>query len=91
MNSCLLSCTLCSFVKGVYSKKKEFAPKRSKFFPFRVDRFSEWRQSIFLRVSPLKVYHFLNTLLSVDWILKSAHVTPRVKTVSFVCIIKIYL
>ena len=27
--------------KGVYSERKEFAPKRSKFFPFRVDPFSE--------------------------------------------------
>ena len=27
--------------KGVYSERKEFAPKRSKFFPFRVDPFSD--------------------------------------------------
>ena len=27
--------------KGVYSKRKEFAPKGSKVFPFRVDPFSE--------------------------------------------------
>ena len=26
---------------GVYSLRKEFAPKGSKFFPFRVDPFSE--------------------------------------------------
>ena len=30
-----------TFWKGVYSKRKEFAPRRSKFFPFRVDPFSE--------------------------------------------------
>ena len=29
------------FEKGVYSKRKEFAPTRRKFFPFRVDLFSE--------------------------------------------------
>ena len=29
------------FLKSVYSKKKEFAPLWSKFFPFRVDHFSE--------------------------------------------------
>ena len=27
--------------KGVYSERKEFAPRGSKFFPFRVDLFSE--------------------------------------------------
>ena len=32
---------LPSFWKGVYFKRKEFAPLRSKFFPFRVDSFSE--------------------------------------------------
>ena len=32
-------------LKGVYFKRKEFAPKWSKFFPFNVDPFSEgdWR------------------------------------------------
>ena len=30
---------LFHFWKGVYSKRKEFAPKGSKFFPFRVDLF----------------------------------------------------
>ena len=28
-------------LKMVYSKRKEFAPLESKFFPFRVDPFSE--------------------------------------------------
>ena len=32
---------LSSFWKGVYSKRKEFAPCGSKFFPFRVDPISE--------------------------------------------------
>ena len=32
---------LSPFWKGVYSKRKEFAPKGSKFFPFREDIFSE--------------------------------------------------
>ena len=41
MTSCLLSCTSSPFWKGVFSKSKEFAPKGSKFFPFRVDPFLE--------------------------------------------------
>ena len=28
-------------LKRVFSKRKEFAPRGSKFFPFRVDPFSE--------------------------------------------------
>ena len=32
--------------KGVYSKRKEFAPFGSKFFPLRVDPFSEERKTI---------------------------------------------
>ena len=31
----------CTFLKGVYSKRYEFAPSGSKFFPFKVDPFSE--------------------------------------------------
>ena len=30
------------FEKGVYSKRKEFAPSGSKFLPFRVDQFFKW-------------------------------------------------
>ena len=37
MTSGLLSCTPCHFLKKIYSKRKEFAPLGSKFFPFRVD------------------------------------------------------
>ena len=33
--------------ENVYSKRKEFAPPGSKFFPFRVDHFSEGRKTIF--------------------------------------------
>ena len=33
-------------LKMVYSKRKEFAPHVSKFFPFRVDPFSEEKQNI---------------------------------------------
>ena len=39
--TCLLSCTSSPFWKGVYSNRKEFAPRRSKFFPFRVDSFQK--------------------------------------------------
>ena len=42
------------FWKGVYSKRKEFAPLVSKFFPFSADFFSEGRWSKFFppRVDP---------------------------------------
>ena len=51
MTFCLLSCTPSPFWKGDYSKRKEFAPRRSKFFPFRIDPFSEGRQNNFDRVT----------------------------------------
>ena len=65
---------LCDFVfsflhmkpllKRVYSKRKEFAPKGSKFFPFRVDLFSEWRQKPFRQeLPPLKVHPFTFRIL----------------------------
>ena len=34
-------CLFISFLKGLYSERKEFAPLGSKFFPFRIDPFSE--------------------------------------------------
>ena len=40
----LLSCTTNPVWKEVYAKRKEFAPKGSKFFPFRVDPFLERRK-----------------------------------------------
>ena len=43
-----------SLIKGVNSKRKEFAPTGSKFFPFRVDRLSEGRQQ-FWQLPPLNV------------------------------------
>ena len=55
----LVSCTSISFWKGVYSKRKEFAPMGSKFSPFRIDPFSEGRQNIFILIlnSP-EMYQF---------------------------------
>ena len=47
----------------VYFRRKEFAPKRSKFFPFRIDPFTVGRKkSVLTELSPLKVYPI------VDWI-----------------------
>ena len=40
------------FWKRVYSKRKEFAPQGSKFFPFRVDAISEERQKSFENYLP---------------------------------------
>ena len=48
------------FWKGVYSKRKEFAPHGSKFFPFRVDPFSEGRQKKFGRVASLECINSLS-------------------------------
>ena len=59
----------CPFWKVVYSKRKEFAPKGSKFFPFRVDHFSEGSKFFPFRVDhfsegskffPFRVAHFSN-------------------------------
>ena len=36
MTSCLLSCQLSPFQKGVYSKRKELLIQGSKLFPFTV-------------------------------------------------------
>ena len=47
----LLSCTPIPFLKGGYSKRKEFAPKGSKFFPFIVDPCLERSNTIFERVA----------------------------------------
>ena len=62
----LLSCTYTPFWKGVYSKRKEFAPKGSKFFPFRVEPFSKGRQNNVDRatspenvLTPLKEYWYI--------------------------------
>ena len=59
--SCLLRCILSPFLKGVYSKRKEFAPLGSKFFPFRVDPFPERRKKQIWHLSSLKKYSFLLT------------------------------
>ena len=48
--SCFLSCTPSLFRQSVYSKRKEFAPKGSKFFPFRVDPFQNEDKNIFIRI-----------------------------------------
>ena len=58
MTSCLLSCTSIPFLKGVNSTMKEFAPKWSKFFPFRVDPFQKGTNTILTEFSVLKVYPF---------------------------------
>ena len=42
--------------KGVYSKRKESAPKGSRFFPLREEHFSEGKQNNFERVIPLESF-----------------------------------
>ena len=51
---CLLYCMPYLFWKGVHSRRKEFAPPGSKFFPFRVNHLSERRQKLFDRVTSLE-------------------------------------
>ena len=41
MTFCLLFCTPTPFLKAVYLIRKEFALSGSKFFPYRVNTFSE--------------------------------------------------
>ena len=54
VTSCLLSWTLAPFWKGVYSKRKEFAPG-DKFFPLRVNHLQKGVGTISTKLSPLKV------------------------------------
>ena len=64
MTSSLLCFTQIPFGKEVFSKRKEF-PRGSKFFPFRVDPFSEergWgRNNLDIVVSPEGVPIALNS------------------------------
>ena len=54
------------FWKRINSKRKDIAQKESKFFPFKVDRFSEGRQNNFTNMPLLKVYSFpLRTLVQI--------------------------
>ena len=55
VTSWLFSCTTSPFWKWVYSKRKEFAPIGSKFFPFRVDLYSEGVKSVLTELHPLEV------------------------------------
>ena len=59
MTFCCIFRALITFEIRVYPKKKEFAPKGSKFLPFRVDPFSEESHYNFDRVvSPENVSIF---------------------------------
>ena len=50
-------------VKGVYSIRKEFAPKGSKFFPYRVDPFSE---GVLCGGKQTKISKYYSSLRSVE-------------------------
>ena len=58
VTSCLLSSTPSTLPKRVYSKKKEFAPRGSKSFSFRVDPFSEGKLIQFDSLPPFKMHSF---------------------------------
>ena len=51
MTSCLLSCEPNPSEKGSALKRKEFDPTGSKFFPLRIDPFTEGSQNKFERVA----------------------------------------
>ena len=55
VSSCLIHCTLSPFWKG--SKRIEFAPKGSKFFPFTVDPFQKGGKIILTELLPRKCIH----------------------------------
>ena len=57
MTSCLPDCTATPFWKRVYSIRKEFAPVGSKFFPYRIDPFSE-RDKTILTIAFPEMYLF---------------------------------
>ena len=57
------------FSKGAYSKRKEFAPIGSKFFPFRVDHFFKKCQNNFDRVASLEIF-VTTPLKCVNWFVK---------------------
>ena len=69
---CLLECTQIPFWKGVYSKRKEFAPSGSKVFPFTADPLSEGDKTN-QKLPPLKVSRFpfiyILKVLSLSWLL----------------------
>ena len=75
--SCLLSCKASSFWKEIYSKRKEFGSLGSKFFPFRVDPFSEGNQNNFKR-PPWKCInsHYRSTKLTCSF---DPYITPMLK------------
>ena len=67
VTSCLPSCKLSPFEKGVFSKRKEGEHiQGSTFFPFRVQPFPEGRQNNFDRVAfPESISISLYVMLSV--------------------------
>ena len=69
MSSCLLFRIIVPFRKGVCSKRKEFAPHGSKFFPFRVDPFSEGDKTVLIMLPPLKVYPFPLKIKNMKYVL----------------------
>ena len=60
VTTCLLSNILSPFLKGVFPKRKEFAPK---FFPFRADPFQKGTNTILTEIPPAEVFPFFFMLL----------------------------
>ena len=58
VTSCLLSCTLSPFWKGICSKRKAFAPIGCNCFPFRVDPSQNGTKHLCQELPPLKMYPF---------------------------------
>ena len=67
MNFFLLSYTSNPFLKkGVHSKRKEFALRESKFFPFGVDPFLKGTKYLDSVVFPESVFVHLKALLTTE-------------------------
>ena len=72
-----------SVLKWVYSKRKEFAPRGSKFFPFCVDPFSEGAWNV-----EKQTINHKSCLPCKTWQKKMPSVSSPLKHFSFACVAK---
>ena len=73
--SCLYFSPISPFCKGVYSKRKELAPKGSKFFPFKVNPFSDSQG----RQKSDKIYHNTYFLVLFFLVIRPILVSRKIK------------
>ena len=73
------------FWKEVYSERKYFAPKGSKFFPVRVDPFQKGDNTLLTEVSPLQNIPSPKLLLSITAGIRSVAGEYNSHEIQFVC------